>query len=42
MSLVLDVSTKPLIGLIWLGTVLTVVGICMALSVRGRDVNSIG
>jgi len=36
-SLVLDVSTKPLIALVWIGTILVVVGICMALAQRRRN-----
>jgi len=37
-SLVLEVSVKPLIGLVWLGTILTTIGIFMALLLRRRDV----
>jgi hypothetical protein len=33
--LVLQVSRKPLVGLVWLGSVLTIVGALMALYVRG-------
>jgi len=40
-SLVLDVSTKPLIALVWIGTILTVVGIAMAMFLRRRDIASI-
>lgn len=40
-SLVLDVSTKPLINLVWLGTLLVIFGTVMAISLRGRDVASI-
>jgi cytochrome c-type biogenesis protein CcmF len=40
-SLVLDVSTKPLIGLVWLGTILVVVGVVMAIVLRRIDVASI-
>jgi cytochrome c-type biogenesis protein CcmF len=40
-SLVLDVSTKPLISLVWIGTILTVVGITMALFLRRKDIASI-
>jgi hypothetical protein len=40
-SLVIDVSTKPLISLVWIGTILIVVGICMAIFVRRRDVATI-
>ncbi len=37
-TLVLDVSTKPLIGLVWLGTLLVIAGIVMAIALRRRDV----
>ncbi len=37
-SLVLEVSVKPLIGLVWLGTILTTIGIFMALLLRRKDV----
>ncbi len=40
-SLVLDVSTKPLIGLVWLGTILVVVGIVLAMAARSRDIESL-
>jgi cytochrome c-type biogenesis protein CcmF len=40
-SLVLDVSTKPLISLVWLGTILIMVGICMAIALRRKDVATI-
>jgi cytochrome c-type biogenesis protein CcmF len=40
-SLVLDVSTKPLISLVWVGTVLVVIGIFMALSLRRKDLATI-
>ena len=40
-SLVLDVSTKPLIGLVWVGTVLVVIGTLIALLLRGRDLDAI-
>jgi cytochrome c-type biogenesis protein CcmF len=40
-SLVLDVSTKPLISLVWIGTILIVVGICMAIVLRRKDVATI-
>jgi cytochrome c-type biogenesis protein CcmF len=40
-SLVLDVSTKPLIGLVWLGTILVIAGIVVAIALRGKDVASI-
>ncbi len=37
---VLDVSTKPLIGAVWLGTVLVILGSLMALTLRGRQVSA--
>jgi len=37
-SLVLDVSTKPLIGLVWLGTILIMVGVVLAMATRRREV----
>jgi cytochrome c-type biogenesis protein CcmF len=40
-SLVLDVSTKPLISLVWIGTILIVVGIAMAIGLRRKDIASI-
>jgi cytochrome c-type biogenesis protein CcmF len=40
-SLVLDVSTKPLISFVWLGTILVVVGIIMAIALRRKDLESI-
>ena len=40
-SLVLDVSTKPLISLVWIGTILIVVGISMAVVLRRKDVATI-
>jgi cytochrome c-type biogenesis protein CcmF len=40
-SLVLDVSTKPLISLVWIGTILIVVGIAMALFLRRKDIATI-
>ncbi len=40
-SLVLDVSTKPLIGLVWLGTLMIIAGIVAAIGLRGRDIASI-
>ena len=40
-SLVLDVSTKPLIGLVWIGTLLTLLGVIMAITLRRRDIASI-
>ena len=41
MSLVLDVSTKPLIALVWIGTILVMVGVGMAMALRRRDLASI-
>jgi cytochrome c-type biogenesis protein CcmF len=41
MSLVIDVSTKPLISLVWLGTLLTLLGTFMALMIRRTDIGSI-
>jgi cytochrome c biogenesis factor len=41
MSFVVDVSVKPLISLVWLGTIITIIGVIMALFVRGRDVAAI-
>jgi len=40
-SLVIDVSTKPLISLVWIGTILVVVGISMAIAVRRKDIATI-
>jgi cytochrome c-type biogenesis protein CcmF len=40
-SLVLDVSTKPLISFVWLGTILVVVGIVMAIGLRRKDLETI-
>jgi cytochrome c biogenesis factor len=40
-SLVVDVSTKPLISLVWLGTILVVVGIIMAIVLRRKDLETI-
>jgi cytochrome c-type biogenesis protein CcmF len=37
-SLVIDVSTKPLIGLVWVGTLLVIAGIIMAMIVRRKEV----
>ncbi len=36
-SLVVDVSIKPLISLVWIGTLLMIVGVTMALMLRRRD-----
>ncbi len=40
-SLVLDVSTKPLISFVWIGTILVVIGIGMAFTLRRKDVATI-
>jgi len=40
-SIVLDVSTKPLISLVWIGTILIVCGIGMAIFLRRNDVATI-
>jgi cytochrome c-type biogenesis protein CcmF len=40
-SLVLDVSTKPLISLIWVGTLLAMAGVAMAIFLRRRDLAAI-
>jgi cytochrome c-type biogenesis protein CcmF len=40
-SIVLDVSTKPLISLVWIGTLLVMIGTVMAIVLRSRDVASI-
>ncbi len=40
-SLVIDVSTKPLISLVWIGTILVVVGIMIALFLRRKDIATI-
>jgi cytochrome c-type biogenesis protein CcmF len=40
-SLVIDVSTKPLISLVWLGTILVVIGIIMAIVLRRKDLETI-
>jgi len=40
-NLVLDVSTKPLISLVWLGTILVMIGIGLAIGLRRKDVDSI-
>jgi hypothetical protein len=40
-SLVIDASTKPLIGLVWLGTLMVMAGIFTAIALRGKDVASI-
>jgi cytochrome c-type biogenesis protein CcmF len=40
-TLVLDVSTKPLIALVWIGTITIVAGIFMAIFLRRKDVATI-
>jgi cytochrome c-type biogenesis protein CcmF len=40
-SVVLDISTKPLIALVWIGTLMVMAGIGMAVALRRRDVASI-
>ncbi|MEJ2582643.1 MAG: hypothetical protein P8127_13555 [Acidobacteriota bacterium] len=40
-SVVLDVSTKPLISLVWIGTIMIVLGIAMAIFLRRKDVATI-
>jgi cytochrome c-type biogenesis protein CcmF len=40
-SLVLDVSTKPLISLVWIGTIMIMIGITMAIVLRRKDVATI-
>ena len=40
-SLVLDVSIKPLISLVWVGTLVVIAGIILAIGLRRRDVASI-
>ena len=40
-SLVLDVSTKPLISLVWIGTITIVIGIFMAIFLRRNDIGTI-
>jgi cytochrome c-type biogenesis protein CcmF len=40
-SIVLDVSTKPLISLVWIGTILIVFGIGMAIFLRRSDIATI-
>jgi hypothetical protein len=40
-SLVLDVSTKPLIILVWIGTLMIMAGVTMAIGLRRRDIASI-
>jgi len=40
-SFVVDVSVKPLISLVWIGTLLVIAGVIMALGMRRRDLASI-
>ena len=40
-SLVLDVSTKPLISLVWIGTILVIIGTVLAIGLRRKDLASI-
>jgi len=40
-TIVLDVSTKPLISLVWVGTLLVIVGTVVAIALRRKDVASI-
>lgn len=40
-SLVVDVSTKPLISLVWIGTLVMIIGVSIALFLRRRDVASV-
>jgi cytochrome c-type biogenesis protein CcmF len=40
-SVVLDVSTKPLISLVWIGTILIIFGIGMAMVLRRKDIDTI-
>ncbi|NOZ77992.1 MAG: cytochrome c biogenesis protein CcsA [Acidobacteria bacterium] len=40
-SLVLDVSTKPGISLVWIGTIILILGIFLAMVYRRRDIASI-
>jgi cytochrome c-type biogenesis protein CcmF len=40
-SLVLDVSTKPLISFVWVGTLMVLIGIVMAIVLRRKDVATI-
>jgi hypothetical protein len=35
-KLVLDISTKPLIGLVWLGTIMVIFGVTLAIANRSR------
>jgi hypothetical protein len=40
-SLVVDVSTKPLISLVWIGTIIVIIGIGMAFTLRRKDIATI-
>lgn len=40
-SLVVDVSTKPLISLVWIGTIIVIIGIGMAFALRRKDIATI-
>ncbi len=40
-SLVVDISIKPLISLVWIGTLLMIAGVTMALFLRRRDVATV-
>jgi hypothetical protein len=40
-SLVVDVSTKPLISLVWIGTIMVVMGIGLAMALRRKDIATI-
>ncbi len=40
-SLVVDVSTKPLISLVWIGTIFIMIGIFMAIAIRRKDLDTI-
>jgi hypothetical protein len=40
-SLVVDASTKPLIALVWIGTLLVIAGTVIAIGLRGKDIASI-
>jgi hypothetical protein len=40
-SLVLDVSTKPLISFVWVGTLMVLIGVVMAIVLRRKDIATI-
>ena len=40
-SLVIDISTKPLIALVWIGTLMVMAGIGLAIALRRHDIASI-